>query len=85
MPIYTVKDTKKRKTFDVNMSMSDFETFLSDNPHIKQQFVKLNIGDAVRLGIEKPDSYFQKNVIGRIQANVPGATKNTKFKVPREF
>lgn len=85
MPIYTVRDTKKKKTFEVNMKIAEFDAYLSANPHIKQEFVKMNIGDSVQLGITKPPSDFMKGVIGRIQQAVPGARKDTKFKVPREF
>jgi putative FmdB family regulatory protein len=44
------------------------------------------IGDSVRLGITKPPADFQKYVLGRIKASVPGNNiGKSKFNMTREF
>jgi len=36
MPLYEFRDTKTDETFEKFLSLSDRETFLNENPHIKQ-------------------------------------------------
>ena len=43
MPTYTFENTKTGKVFDDFMSMADKETYLEQNPHIKQIINKINI------------------------------------------
>ena len=43
MPTYTFENTKTGKVFDEYMSISDRETYLEQNPHIKQAIKSLNI------------------------------------------
>ena len=43
MPTYTFEDTKTGKVYDEYMSMSDRETYLEQNPHIKQVIKSINI------------------------------------------
>ena len=43
MPTYTFENTKTGKVFDDFMSMDDKETYLEQNPHIKQIINKINI------------------------------------------
>jgi|TARA_A100001388_G_C28534765_1_gene387350 predicted nucleic acid-binding Zn ribbon protein len=43
MPTYTFENTKTGKVFDEYMSISDRETYLEQNPHIKQLINKINI------------------------------------------
>jgi hypothetical protein len=66
MPTYSFEDTKTNEQFDKILSMSERETYLKDNPHVKQIFKKApGIGDPVRLGLRKPDDGFRdvlKNV-----------------------
>lgn len=38
MPTYELYDTKKKKVFDVWMSISEYEQFLKNNPHIIRYF-----------------------------------------------
>jgi hypothetical protein len=86
MPIYDFVNTKTKKEFKEEMKIAELDGYLEANPHIKQVFKPICIGDAMRMGITQPDSWYQKNVIGRIQNSVPGARKDTRrFKIPREF
>ena len=43
MPTYTFENTKTGKVYDEYMSISDRETYLEQNPHIKQLINKINI------------------------------------------
>ena len=43
MPTYTFENTKTGKVYDEYMSISDRETYLEQNPHIKQAIKSLNI------------------------------------------
>ena len=43
MPTYTFENTKTGKVYDEYMSISERETYLEQNPHIKQLINKINI------------------------------------------
>ena len=43
MPIYTFENTKTGEVFDDMMTISEKETYLKQNPHIKQAIKSLNI------------------------------------------
>lgn len=73
MPIYTFENKKTGEQYDVEMSMSEREIYLTDNPDIFQVLSSLNIGDPVRLGVTKPSSDFRKHVLGRIKEAHPKA------------
>lgn len=86
MPIYQFRDKNTGKEWEDQMSIAAKEEFIKNNPHIIQVLTGLNIGDSVQLGITKPDSTFQKHILGRIKANAPGAKGlEKKFKIPREW
>ena len=59
MPTYTFENTKTGKVFDDFMSMADKETYLEQNPHIKQIINKINIVAGV--GRVKGDSGWKEN------------------------
>lgn len=67
MANYTFLDTKTEEEFDMSMPISELDTFKENNPHL-QQLIKSapSIGDAVRLGLRKPDSGF-RDVLKRIK------------------
>ena len=52
MPIYTVTDTDKNNTYEVNMKWVELEQFLKDNPNIRQEITAPNIVSGVG-GIKK--------------------------------
>lgn len=66
MPRYSVINKKTKKEYELDMSFSEFEQYLKDNPKMEQVF-RMNIGDPVGLGITKPSKEFQQNVINRIK------------------
>jgi len=66
MPRYTFLNTETEEQYDLYLSMSERETYLQENPHVKQLILGAPaIGDSVRLGLRKPDDSFRdvlKNV-----------------------
>ena len=63
MPIYTFENTKTKKVYDEMMSISEKETFLKKNKHIKQLLTTINISSGVRgMGNMKNDSGWKDNL-----------------------
>jgi predicted nucleic acid-binding Zn ribbon protein len=60
MPTYTFEDTKTGKVYDEYMSISERETYLEQNPHIKQLINKINIVSGT--GGIKTDSGWKENM-----------------------
>lgn len=61
MPTYSFKNIETNEVFERILSMSERETYLKENPHVKQIItVAPSIGDSVRLGIRKPDQGFRE-------------------------
>ena len=60
MPIYTFENTKTGKVYDEYMSIADRETYLEQNPHIKQLINKINIVSGT--GGIKTDSGWKENM-----------------------
>ena len=60
MPTYTFENTKTGKVFDEYMSISDRETYLEQNPHIKQLITSINIVSGT--GGMKNDSGWKENL-----------------------
>jgi len=58
MPIYTFRDTNTNEVFEQSMKIAERETYLSENPHIKQVLTTVAFGDSVRLGVRKTDDSF---------------------------
>ena len=87
MPIYNLRNKKTKKTYTEMMKWDDLQTLLKENPHLEQLPPDtLNIGDAIRLGIKKPPSDFQKYVLGRIKARHPKGNVERKFgSIPKEI
>ena len=60
MPTYTFENTKTGKVYDEYMSIADRETYLEQNPHIKQLINKINIVSGT--GGIKTDSGWKENM-----------------------
>ena len=60
MPTYTFENTKTGKVYDEYMSISQRETYLEQNPHIKQLINKINIVSGT--GGIKTDSGWKENM-----------------------
>lgn len=60
MPVYSMMNKETNEEFEVNMSNSDRELYLEENPHIIQVFRRFpGYCDPVRVGIRKTDSEFR--------------------------
>jgi len=85
MPLYTFLDTKTGEQFDERMSYDDLQTYLKENTHIEQVF-KMNLVDAVSIGVTQPPRDFQKYVLNKVK-EVPGARKDLiekRWSIPKE-
>ena len=60
MPTYTFENTQTGKVYDEYMSISERETYLEQNPHIKQLINKINIVSGT--GGIKTDSGWKENM-----------------------
>jgi len=86
MPIYTFENTETEEQFTVDMSNSDREAFLKDNPKVIQVLTRLNIGDPVTLHVTKPPSDFQKYVLGKVKERNPlGSAVERRYTIPKEI
>ena len=65
MPIYTFEDTKTGKVFDDMMSISDKESYLKKNKHIKQLITTINISSGV-MGVNMKNDGGWKDNLSRI-------------------
>tara|TARA_R110000787_G_scaffold198847_1_gene309910 strand:+ start:199 stop:483 length:285 start_codon:yes stop_codon:yes gene_type:complete len=60
MPHYSFENRETHEQFDQILSMAERETYLEENPHIKQIFKRFpGIVDSVRIGVTKPDAGFR--------------------------
>ena len=67
MANYTFYDTKTKKQFDIDMSISELDSYKESNPHL-EQIIKTApaIADPTLLGIRKPDAGF-RDVLKRVK------------------
>jgi hypothetical protein len=93
MPAYEFKNLETGEIETHVMSYTVYDQFKIDNPHLERYISAGNLpimSDGIRLsvpGIGKPDSTFEKYVIGRMKE---GVAQNTikdghKTKAPREW
>jgi hypothetical protein len=91
--IYTFKNNNTGEIEEHTMKLAEYDDFKMKNPHLERYFTAAQLpglGDGLRMsvpGIGKPDSTFEKYVIGRIKDSVPGNTigQSHKTKIPKEF
>ena len=65
MPIYTFENTKTGKVYDDMMSISEKESFLKKNKHIKQLLTTINISSGV-VGVNMKNDGGWKDNLSRI-------------------
>lgn len=85
MPIYEFLNKQTNEIEEHMMKISELDTFKSENPQLERYISSMNIGDSVRLGVTKPPADFQKGVIERMKATIPGNKINSKWNTPREW
>lgn len=60
MPLYSFRNTKTNEEFTLHISYDDKVKFLEENPDVQSIITRApSLGDAVRLGIVKPDEGFR--------------------------
>ena len=72
MPIYTFENTKTGKVYDDMMSISEKESFLKKNKHIKQLLTSINISSGV-VGVNKKNDGGWKDNLSRIAEAHPNS------------
>jgi len=93
MPSYDFMNKNTGEIEEHRMSYTVLDQFKLDNPHLEQYHSAHNLpvmSDGMRLsvpGIGKPDSTFEKYVIGRMKETVGHNTIKAghKTKTPREW
>jgi len=59
MPTYEFKDTNTGEIFEKILKISERESFLEKNPHLKQIISGQTVIESARLGRMKPDQGFR--------------------------
>ena len=90
MPIYTLKNNDTNEIFEKVMKIAEYEDYLIENPNIERYFDTAPLfGDPTRISgtaASKGDPTFQREIIGRMKATIPGNTLNDrKYQIPREW
>lgn len=91
MPHYTFRNKETDEEFDVEMSISERDQYVTDHPEFEQILgsSSLAIGDPLKLGVSKNPRLieFQKYVLPNIAAQNPLGRigKDTKFQLKRDF
>ena len=92
MPTYVFKDVNTGELSEHIMSYTKLDEFKEQNPHLIRHMTSDNLpilSDGSRLsvpGTGKPDSTFEKYVIGRMKESIPGNTMaGHKTRGPREW
>ena len=84
MPVYSFHDTETEEEFELQMSYDELKQFLVDNPKVNQTF-RMNLGDPIRMGVQKPPSDFSKYVLGRVKEAHPlGKAIERRYTIPKE-
>lgn len=84
MPVYSFHDTETDDEFELTMSYDELKQFLVDNPKVNQTF-RMNLGDPIRMGVQKPPSDFSKYVLGRVKEAHPlGKAIERRHTIPKE-
>jgi hypothetical protein len=71
MAVYTFKEKKTGKVYDITMPMSEIQAFEQKNTHLERVYSKMNIVDPVGIGVTRPPAEFSKYVLGKVKAANP--------------
>lgn len=76
MPIYSMQNTETDEIFELNIKYSELETYLQENPTIKQIFTRFpGYCDSVRMGVRRVDDGF-KDVLTKAKTAHKHSTVN---------
>jgi len=85
MPYYSFVDTETEEEFELEMTYEQLKVFLGANPRFNQTF-RMNLGDPIRMGVQKPPSDFSKYVLGRVKEAHPlGKAIERRHTIPKEL
>jgi hypothetical protein len=83
---YTFYNKRTKRTYDMEMKSHELEPYLAKHKNVERVFQPPRMGDSIKLGITRPDSTFQKYVLGRIKDKVPGAKHlEKKYNITKEI
>lgn len=85
MPTYTFRNKTTDEIELHEMKIAERESFLEAHPDLEQVIVPQATLDAVRLGITKPDTTFQKYVLGRIKEQHPHGSVEKRWNLAKEI
>ena len=93
MPTYVFLNSDTNEIEEHIMRIAEYDTFKENNPHLERYFSPeglASLGDGMRMntpGTGKPDSTFEKYVIGRMKETIPGNTikDGHKTRLSREW
>lgn len=77
MPLYQFLNTETQEVSEDILTFKQLEKFLKKNPHMTQLLAAPAIGDAIRLGLRKPDSAFRDKLREIKKAHSKGITQST--------
>ncbi|CAB5221078.1 hypothetical protein UFOVP247_79 [uncultured Caudovirales phage] len=67
MANYTFLNKETNEEFDIDMPISQLDTYKAENPHLEQRIKRAPaIADPSRLGLKKPDAGF-RDVLKRVK------------------
>lgn len=87
MPTYELYDTKKKKVFEMWLSVSQYEQYLKDHPHVVRYFESapgfVMEGYSIREGTAKIGGF--KEVLQKIGEKHPGSPLEERYRArPRD-
>lgn len=85
MPTYEFLNKETQEVEEHVMKIAELDSFKENNPHLERYISSMNIGDPVRLGITRPPVDFQKGIVERMKAAIPGNNIKSKWETPREW
>lgn len=77
MPTYTFRNVDTGEETEKLLTLSERETFLEQNPNMKQSLSVVSFGDSVRLGITRTDNNFN-DVLKNIKSHHRGSNIETR-------
>ncbi len=84
MAVYTFENTVTGEEKDYEMPMSELDDFEAKNPDLRRVWKPILIADPVNIGVTKPDSSFQKYVLGKVKAKTGGKAIERRWHIPKE-
>lgn len=80
MPNYDILHKPTGEVSEMFMTILELETFLRENPEFEVTFLKMQVGDPVLLGVQRPPSDFTNHVLAPIERHYnSGKQRETRF------